>query len=61
VSSDAAAWVAIAFVAVIGWPVIPHNWRTFAIDEWQMEVRLRSLPGMLQSLPGTIVRSGRSV
>jgi uncharacterized membrane protein YeiH len=46
ISSDSAAWVAISLVAVVRWLVIHYNWRTFAVNEWQIEPVLHSLPGV---------------
>ncbi|HMN26681.1 MAG TPA: TRIC cation channel family protein [Caldilineaceae bacterium] len=44
VSSDSAAWVSIALVALIRWLVIRYNWQTFAVSEWQIEPALQALP-----------------
>ena len=44
ISSDNAAWVAISLVALVRWLVIHYNWRTFPVNEWQLEPVLHSLP-----------------
>ena len=54
VDSNTAAWVAITFAAVVRWLVIRYNWRTFAVNEWQVETSL-------QALPKTIAVSSRRV
>ncbi len=43
VDSNTAAWVAIAFATVARWLVIRYNWRTFAVNEWQLQPSLQSL------------------
>ena len=44
IGSNSAAWVAILFVAVVRWLVIYFNWQTFAVNQWQIEPALHSLP-----------------
>jgi uncharacterized membrane protein YeiH len=60
ISSDGAAWVSISLVAIIRWLVIHYNWRTFAVNEWQISPAIHFLPKAFAGNRGQASRAEKS-